>query len=389
MDLESPIREIKNTPELTEYLEREILKTRPDQLIGIEVQRLKTELRKEKAINALLIDHLPGPALLVQPTTQTILFANQEAVHLGAIPGESILKPSGMLDQNFPWKLMPDFDFEKPQPIEIEFQGRFWDVRWIQINSNLYLHFAIDITKAKQIDQERREFETRQDSFIWVTSHELRTPLSVIRGYTEFLIRSIDQIPVTRRDRILSIISRNIGRLEQLSEQVGMLTQVQAGSFLLNSTEIQFCEFLRNVVEPYRDLLDKQIQVTISGCGEENPVIIEGDPNRIRQVLENLIENAIKHTSDSIRSICVSLEVFPNNIRVSVTDNGAGIAPHNLERIFEPFISIPTQFSVTGVGLGLYLSRQIIESHNSGQLIASSRGMGLGATFTFLLYRKL
>ena len=107
----------------------------------------------------------------------------------------------------------------------------------------------------------------------------------------------------------------------------------------------------------------------------------------MQQVFDNILGNAIKQTDKTKRRISFALKVYPNRIIVRITDNGAGIDPKNLESIFEQFVSIPTEFSATGTGMGLYISRKIIEFHN-GIISAQSKGHGKGTTFVIELPRK-
>ena len=118
----------------------------------------------------------------------------------------------------------------------------------------------------------------------------------------------------------------------------------------------------------------------------EFPLNIEGDQSRLRQVLDNLVSNAIHHSHPEHRLIKLSLTISPSIIQIIITDNGAGIAPDNLERIFTQFISIETEFSTTGTGIGLYLSQKIMELHG-GKITAQSQGSGHGATFIVELPR--
>jgi K+-sensing histidine kinase KdpD len=106
---------------------------------------------------------------------------------------------------------------------------------------------------------------------------------------------------------------------------------------------------------------------------------VQIDPIRFTQVLSNLIENSINHTAESNHQIIVQCNThFPNIVRINVKDNGAGIPIDRITDIFDPFVSIPSKYSVQGTGIGLYLSKVIIEGHN-GRIYAKSGGLNKGA----------
>ena len=112
----------------------------------------------------------------------------------------------------------------------------------------------------------------------------------------------------------------------------------------------------------------------------KTPIILKMDPDRINQVLVNIIDNAIKNSKPDQLSINVKLKVEEKSIDLRISDKGPGIKPNDLDKIFEKFVSIPTRNSVIGSGIGLYVSRMIIQAHG-GSLNAESAGLGKGATF--------
>lgn len=111
-----------------------------------------------------------------------------------------------------------------------------------------------------------------------------------------------------------------------------------------------------------------------------------GDSDRLKQIIGNLLENAVNHTPGLTRRISLTTEFLSEKIRIILSDNGAGIAKENLEKIFEQFITILTDYYVGGTGVGLYISRKIAEAHQ-GTLKAESEGLGKGARFILELPR--
>ncbi len=243
---------------------------------------------------------------------------------------------------------------------------------------------ALDITDKKTAEKLKEELENRRENFIWMTSHELRTPLTIVSGYIELLERDMEHIDLNKQQTIFSVIRRNLKRFENLIDRVSSVIQLEQDLFDIDLKEIDVCEFLETIVESYKHMLEDQLQ--FNNTSTMNPLLINGDRNRLQQVLENIVGNAIKQTSPDNNEIIITLKDFTKTIQIEIRDNGAGIAKENIERIFEQFISIHTDYSVTGTGLGLFISRRILEAHG-GSIIAQSKGVGKGSTFIIDLPR--
>jgi PAS domain S-box-containing protein len=252
-------------------------------------------------------------------------------------------------------------------------------------NEQAILAIVRDITERKKTEKLRKELEERRDNFVWMTSHELRTPLTVIRGYIDLLLMNLGEIKENKQEKILKTILSNLQRLERLTDQVSLIAQFQYGTFKIQRQSFDFCAFFNEVLEPYKIMLGDQF--TFDSCELMPPLMIEGDKNRLAQVIDNLLRNAIRHTHQDQRLIKIHFEVHPSGIRININDNGAGIAHQNLDRIFEQFVSIETEYSATGTGIGLYLSQRIMKAHG-GIIKAHSEGIGKGSSFTIELPRN-
>ncbi|MHA2073970.1 MAG: PAS domain S-box protein, partial [Candidatus Hodarchaeales archaeon] len=228
----------------------------------------------------------------------------------------------------------------------------------------------------------QQELEERRSNFISMTTHELRTPLTIIKGYVDLFEKyihkdSIDNIK--KYSRPLQQINKNIYRLEKLISDVNNISNIEAGIFQLESNQIDFHNLLLEVVSSYRLILKGQLHSNIN----ENhpPIFISGDSARLFQVLSNLIENAIQNTPEDDRKIIINQYIESDNVLIKIIDNGAGIEPQFLRVIFEPFVSVPTEFHVKGTGVGLYLAKFIVEAHG-GILKVTSEGKGKGSVFS-------
>ncbi|MFW9903828.1 MAG: PAS domain S-box protein [Candidatus Thorarchaeota archaeon] len=254
---------------------------------------------------------------------------------------------------------------------------KYFSTRAFKVGTGLGI-ISRDITQQKEAEMVRKELEQRRENFIYMTSHELRTPLTVISGYCDFLDKHDQFIDQDRRDKIISVMKSNVRRLERLTEDVVQVAQIVKEQFQVTKRKFDLCDFLLSNLDQYNQLLGNQFR--FRRCNAEQSIIINADPDRLQQVLENVISNAIKHTSKEKREITVKLELQSSSIQIYISDNGAGIAREHLDTIFEQFISFQTEYAAGGTGIGLYLSRKILEAHG-GTITAQSNGQGYGSTF--------
>jgi len=277
------------------------------------------------------------------------------------------------------------------QQTEFKFDsGETWFIRGYPVydsNGELtgVVEISVDISDRKKAELAHRDLEERRSEFITITSHELRTPLTSIRGYSELLEQRWEKLPQESIAQCFTAIRRNVQRLERLINGVSMLGQFERGEFRLERKEIDFHPFLMEALQPYLTFLGPQLE--FHSCPIEHPVIIKGDPDRLLQVFDNLLENAIRHSDPQSRKIVVTFEVLSERVRVFVMDNGVGIAPENLERIFEQFVSIPTPYAAQGTGIGLFITKMIVKAHH-GTVVAQSEGISRGSTFIVELPQK-
>ncbi len=252
-------------------------------------------------------------------------------------------------------------------------------------NRLVALSIARDISERIKIEQTRLELETKRMNFIEITSHELRTPLTSIRGYSEILGQHWNEMDPETRIRSFDAINRNVHRLENLIDSVTTLGKLERASFRLTIESHYFCKFLNETVQPYQTFMNQDIEYNL--CQDGTSTIVEMDATRIQQVLDNIIDNAIKNTSNDNRKITITPEFGNDKVSINISDNGSGIAPENIERIFDQFVTIPTEHSAGGTGIGLYLSKVFVDAHG-GSLTVQSKGKGKGSTFIVELPRK-
>jgi len=234
-----------------------------------------------------------------------------------------------------------------------------------------------------------REEEALQKTFISVISHELKTPVSIIKGYAGTLRRPDGKWSPEVLDESLSVIEEEADNLNGLIDNLLEASRLQAGTFTLEmSDEVNISRLSELVIRRFAPQ-NEQHQMQTDFPDDFPPVI--GDERRLTQVLNNLISNAIKYSPDGGK-ITISGQIYPEHVTVSVRDEGIGIPARDQSRIFQKFSRLDNALSrkTEGTGLGLYLSRAIIEAHNGRIWLQSNSDIEPGArgtTFTFSLPR--
>jgi signal transduction histidine kinase len=232
-----------------------------------------------------------------------------------------------------------------------------------------------------------REEEELQKTFISVVSHELKTPVSIIKGYAGTLRRDDAQWSSDVVDESLAVIEEEADNLTELIDSLLEVSRLQAGTFRL---EISDDVFLPKVAADVARRLGQQTakhKISVY-FDPEFPTVI-GDERRLTQVLNNLVSNAIKYSPDGGK-ILIKGDVHPDYVTVSVRDEGIGVPQHEQGRIFQKFARLDNALSrkTEGTGLGLFLSKAIIEAHNGRIWFQNNNELTPGApgtTFTFSL----
>lgn len=225
--------------------------------------------------------------------------------------------------------------------------------------------------------------ENFRKEFLGNVAHELKTPIFSIQGYIETLLEGALEDPAVNR-KFLENAARSVERMTVLLEDLDTINQLESGSLKLNIARFDLATLVREVAESREYELHQQDMTLRLGRDVEKPLFVKGDAFRISQVLNNLISNAINYGRKGGR-ISVRFFDMDENILVEVEDNGPGIAPEHLPRLFERFYRVDKSRSrhQGGTGLGLAICKHILEGH--GQPIHVRSDMGRGSVFSFTL----
>jgi len=228
-------------------------------------------------------------------------------------------------------------------------------------------------TQALEVANEKLKInDNMQREFINIAAHELRTPTQAIIGYTELF----DMRPNENNEESIKAIARNALRLERLTQDLLDVSKIEGKKLELHKEKFNISEVISTYLEDAkRQLLNGAVKLVYQ---EPRDIIIEADKARISQVLSNLIINAIKFTKNG--TIFVLAEKSEGFLKVSVVDSGSGIDPNIQSKLFTKF----TSKSQTGTGLGLFISKSIVEAHG-GMIAGRNNDGGKGSTFTFTL----
>ncbi|MFL6559918.1 MAG: ATP-binding protein [Bacillus sp. (in: firmicutes)] len=273
-------------------------------------------------------------------------------------------------------------DTENEQVGEISFQGRHWVILVSPLYSNRFIRGAVavlrDMTEERQLDKMRKDF-------IANVSHELRTPISMLQGYSEAIVDDIAESQEEKREMAKVIYDESL-RMGRLVNELLDLARMEAGHLQLNIEDVNLSSFINRIIHKFQGLAkDNEIQLYADIETGINSVVF--DPDRIEQVLTNLIDNAIRHTPKG-GSVKLSVTSEDKGIMISVKDSGSGIPEEDLPFVFERFYKADKARTRgrAGTGLGLAIAKNIIDAHR-GHISVQSK-IGQGTTFTFLLPRK-
>jgi len=272
--------------------------------------------------------------------------------------------------------------FESEQIVEISFQGRSWVILMSPLYNQTYIRGAVAV--LRDMTEERRLDKLRKD-FIANVSHELRTPIAMLQGYSEAIIDDIASSDEEKKE-IAQVIYDESLRMGRLVNELLDLARMEAGHISLNLEIVEIEPLVDRIVRKFQGLAkEKQISLSCSKNGILGTLNL--DPDRIEQVLTNLIDNAIRHTEEG-GNVTLKVVSTQSGLQFDVQDSGSGIPEEDLPFVFERFYKADKARTRgrSGTGLGLAIAKNIVDAHQ-GDISVHSK-INEGTTFSFFIPRK-
>ena len=252
--------------------------------------------------------------------------------------------------------------------------------RWLSVMS---VDFGDGVVYAVRDVTEERALETLRSDFVATASHELRTPMTSISGAARTLLRHGERLPPERHHDFLEMIVAESDRLARIVDQILVASRIEAGKIDVAFERCDATGIARSVVDSAKHRAPTGIELHLEA---PDALEVDCDPDRLRQILGNVLDNAIKYSPDG-GDVRVELHGEDDTVRFVVQDEGMGFEPSSAEAIFERFHRLDPQQTrgIGGTGLGLYIARELVR-RMGGRIWAESE-RGRGAVFSFELPR--
>jgi len=265
-------------------------------------------------------------------------------------------------------KVIGGLFFGHPEPGKFTFEHE-------DLVVNMASQAAVALDNSMLFEQVR-DLSQKKDEFIALATHELKTPLTTLSGFLQLVHKRLEDDPVNR-----SFVDKSLSHVKKLTTLINDLfdvSKIHAGKMQLEFQDIEITELVKDLIEPLHQMERHRIHLNTPG-----QVYLKADRLRVEQVLANFINNAIKYSPGG-GNIEISVEESEEEVCVSVRDEGIGIKQENLKHIFNQFYRAEgLSKNISGLGLGLYISKEIIERHGGTVSVESKEGQG--SIFTFCL----
>ncbi len=348
---------------------------------AIQLRRLDREVEQQRLAlerHARVLEHVDDGVFLLDDAGVVQHWNPAAQAITGIAPDRALGRPAAEILPG--WEavapLIPIATAPTPGSVEakvvpLELDGR---ELWLSISG---VTFSDGVVYAFRSLTEERALEELKGEFIATVSHELRTPLAAVYGSAQTLLREDIDLDEADKKRLLDVIAQESERLSRIADDILYASNLDSGQFALGEKRIDLRALAQDVVEEMRACFaarqDISIEFTISAVLDP----VAGDPDKLRQVVINLIDNAVKYSPDGGR-VEVAIEPREGGVRISVRDEGIGIAPLEQRRIFGKFYRVDPGLTrgVGGTGLGLYICRELVRRMEGRLSVTSEEGKG-------------
>jgi PAS domain S-box-containing protein len=347
--------------------------------LALDNARLYAEAQ-ERAHAAEALEYVDDGVFLVDEAGVVRLWNPTAALSLRRLPGEAVGRPIAellpdweSLQERIPLASEPQQAGGVPRaqtlPVEVEGEERWLSISAVRFPGGTVYAFR-DVTGERAVEQMKTDF-------VSTVSHELRTPLAAIYGAAMTLRRRDVSVDEPQRDRLLEVISSESDRLARIVNDILWASRLESGRMSIDIERCDAAAIAAEVADVLRARAPEDVEVIVSSPASRALPPVAADPDKLRQILTNLTDNAIKYSPDGGR---VEVEVGRSGgrVRFRVTDQGLGVPPAEQDRIFEKFFRLDPNLTrgVGGTGLGLYISRELVTRMNGRIWVVSDGSTG-------------
>lgn len=249
-------------------------------------------------------------------------------------------------------------------------------------NEKVYKH-SLELVRLKQAlevaNDRLKELDQLKSEFLSVASHQLRAPITAIRGYTSLLLEGDYGAPPDPMKEPLRRIEESARNMASSIEDYLDISRIEQGRMKYEKSDFNVVELAQKVIDEMSPVASRKgLTLSLTPFGES--LMVNADVGKIKQVISNLVDNAIKYTEKG--GVTVTFAKESGKARILISDTGVGIAPDEIDGLFEKFKRArnANKVNTSGTGLGLYVAKQLIAGHN-GSIHIESGGLGKGSSF--------
>ncbi|HEU5380410.1 MAG TPA: chemotaxis protein CheB [Ktedonobacteraceae bacterium] len=385
-ELQSVNEELETSKEEIQSSNEELL------IVNAELQQRNAQVQEERAFAEAVVETIREPLLILDAALR-VEHANRafyQHFHVEAADTErrrlfelgagqwNIPALRALLEDLLPANhALSDYEVTHTFP-RLGQRTMLLNARRIEYSQRILLAIE-DVTARTQAEEERKQMLVQREAFMAIASHELKTPVSSLKGYTQVLHAHFTQAGDDRSAALLTKMDTQLNKLIKLIGELLDVSKIEAGQFAWHVQSFDLDGLVREIVEEVSRTTQGH-QIRIEGVAKR--LVVSGDREHLGQVLTNLLTNAVKYSPQAER-VLVKVAADGDNAVVGVQDFGIGVAPEKQPHLFERFFRVSDAEHETfpGLGLGLYISAQIIERYG-GRLWVESR-VGEGSTFAF------